>query len=113
MPVILKAKAFQASWAGYIIAKNPANPQLEVIAINASGIVPKINTSAGDGYSSPWIGIGGQSGKTLIQVGTEHDVVNGQETYNPWYELLPSFAVRLTDITVSPGDTMVAFISLN
>jgi hypothetical protein len=41
------------SWAGYIIAKNPANPQLEVIAINASGIVPKINTSAGDGYSSP------------------------------------------------------------
>ena len=65
------------SWAGYIIAKNSANPQLEVIAINASWIAPKVNVSAGDGYSSAWIRIGGQSDKTLIQVGTEHDVVNG------------------------------------
>jgi len=65
------------SWAGYIIAKNSANPQLEVIAINASWIAPKVNVSAGDGYSSAWTRIGGQSDKTLIQVGTEHDVVNG------------------------------------
>ncbi|MGD0072427.1 MAG: G1 family glutamic endopeptidase [Candidatus Bathyarchaeia archaeon] len=65
------------SWAGYIIAKNSANPQLEVNAINASWITPKLNVSAGDGYSSAWIGIGGQFDKTLIQVGTEHDVVNG------------------------------------
>jgi hypothetical protein len=99
------------SWAGYIISKN-SNSKFEVIAVNASWIVPKVNVSSGDGYSSAWIGIGGQLDKSLIQVGTEHDVVNGQETYFAWYELLPSFAVRLTSITVSSGDTMIASINL-
>ncbi|MGD0645377.1 MAG: G1 family glutamic endopeptidase [Candidatus Bathyarchaeia archaeon] len=100
------------SWAGYTTTQNSANSQYEVIAINASWIIPKVNTSASDGYSSAWIGIGGQSDKTLIQVGTEHDAVNGQENCFAWYELLPSIAVRLNDITVSPGDTMIASINI-
>jgi hypothetical protein len=99
------------SWAGYIIEKN-SDSKFEVIAVNASWIVPQVNASAGGGYSSTWIGIGGQLDKSLIQVGTEHDDVNGEETYTAWYELLPSFAVRLTSITVSPGDTMIASITL-
>ena len=82
------------------------------MGVNASWIVPKVNVSSGDGYSSAWIGIGGQLDKTLIQVGTEQDVVNGQDTYTAWYEVLPSFAVRLTSIAVSPGDTMIASINL-
>jgi len=99
------------SWAGYIIAKD-SNPKFEANAVNASWIVPQVNASAGDGYSSTWIGIGGQFDKSLIQVGTEHDVVNGQDSYTAWYELLPSFAVQLTSITVSAGDTMIASINL-
>lgn len=99
------------SWAGYTIEKN-SNPQFEVIGVNASWTVPKVNVSAGDGYSSAWIGIGGELDKSLIQVGTEHIVVNGQDTYTAWYELLPTFAVRLTSIAVSPGDTMIASINL-
>ena len=47
------------SWAGYIIEKH-SNRQFEVTAVNASWIVPNVNASAGDGYSSAWIGIGGQ-----------------------------------------------------
>jgi hypothetical protein len=99
------------SWAGYIIAKD-SNPKFEANAVNASWIVPQVNASAGDGYSSTWIGIGGQLDKNLIQVGTEHDVVNGQGIYTAWYELLPSFAVQLTSITVSAGDMMIASINL-
>ncbi len=74
--------------------------------------MPKVNALAGNGYSATWIGIGGQLDKSLIQVGTEHDVVNGEDTYTAWYELLPSFAVRLTSIAVSPVDTMIASINL-
>ena len=99
------------SWAGYTIEKN-SNSQFEVRDVSASWIVPKVNVSAADGYSSAWIGIGGELEKSLIQVGTEQDVVNGQGTYNAWYELLPSFVVRLTSIVVSPGDTMIASIDL-
>ncbi len=99
------------SWAGYTIERN-SNSQFEVIAVNASWIVPKVNASAGNGYSATWIGIGGELEKSLIQVGTEQDVINGQDSYTVWYELLPSFAVRLTSIAVSPGDTMIASINL-
>jgi len=99
------------SWAGYIIEKN-SDSKFEVIAVNASWIVPQVNASAGGGYSSTWIGIGGQLDKSLIQVGTEQDVIHGRSTYTAWYELLPSFAVTLTSITVSPGDTVVASINL-
>ena len=99
------------SWAGYTLEKD-SKPQFEVIGVNATWMVPEVNVSAGDGYSSAWIGIGGELDKTLIQVGTEQDAAQGQETYYAWYELLPSFAVRLTSITVSPGDMMIASINL-
>ena len=99
------------SWAGYIVSRiNYA--RVEVNAINGSWVVPTVNSSTGTGYTSVWIGIGGQFDKTLIQVGTEQDVTNWQDTYYAWYELLPSYAVKLNSITVSPGDTIDASISL-
>ena len=99
------------SWAGYIIERS-SNPHFEANAVNASWIVPQVNASADDSYSSTWIGIGGQLDKSLIQVGTEQDAANGQVTYTAWYELLPSFAVHLNSMIVSPGDTMIASINL-
>jgi hypothetical protein len=99
------------SWAGYIIEKESSRP-FEATAVNASWIVPNVNASAGDGYSSTWIGIGGQLDKSLIQVGTEQDVVSGQMSYFAWYELLPSFAVRLNGINVAPGNTMIASLNI-
>ena len=100
------------SWAGYQISSNFDKPQPEILQINASWIVPKVNTSAGDSYSSAWIGIGGQFDKTLIQVGTEHNSVNGREVYDAWYELLPDYAVRLSDIQVFAGDKIITSINL-
>ena len=82
------------------------------MGVNAAWTVPKVNDSAGSGYSSVWIGIGGELDKDLIQVGTEHDVVNGRDTYTAWYELLPSFAVQLSSVIVSPGDIVIASINL-
>jgi len=98
------------SWAGYIISRT-TDAKVEVTSINASWVVPRVNTYLGVSYSSLWIGIGGQLEKTLIQVGTEQDVTTGQGTYYAWYELLPSYAVVL-NVTVSPGDVMFASISL-
>jgi len=101
-----------SSWAGYIVSK-VTSAKVEVASISASWAVPTITASAGSSYSSMWIGVGGQLEKTLIQVGTEQDVSDGQYMYYAWYELLPSFAVRLTAMTVSPGDVMAASISLS
>ncbi|MCW3999735.1 MAG: G1 family endopeptidase [Candidatus Bathyarchaeota archaeon] len=98
-------------WAGYVVSKS-FNEQREVTGISAEWIVPYVNTSAGNGYSSAWIGIGGQSDKTLIQVGTEHDVLDGKEFYSAWYELLPEYAIRITEFVVNPGDKIFASIML-
>jgi hypothetical protein len=45
-------------------------------------------------------------------VGTEQDVVNGQMSYYAWYELLPNFAIRLNNVVVAPGNTMIASLNL-
>jgi hypothetical protein len=100
------------SWSGYTVNGVSTNSQIGAVYVNASWVVPQLNVSAGDGYSSVWIGIGGQLDKTLIQIGTEHDLAKGEESYYAWYELLPNFEVRLPRINVSPGDTMVASIDL-
>lgn len=99
-------------WAGYIITPNLGDASQQVVGINASWTVPRVRVSSFDAYSSAWIGIGGHSEKTLIQVGTEHDSVNGEEFYAVWYEMLPDTAVRIDTISVSPGDTITASITL-
>ena len=99
------------SWAGYIISKNFNSP-LGVTSIEASWTVPQVNTLASDGHSSAWIGIGGQTDKTLIQVGTEQDVLGGQEIYDAWYEMLPDFSVTINGLTIAPGDTIAASLTL-
>ena len=99
-------------WAGYLVTHDLKNPNQQVTGINASWTVPRIGAVSKDAYSSAWIGIGGHSEKTLIQVGTEHDSVNGQEYYYAWYEMLPDIAVRIDNIGVYPGDLITASIIL-
>jgi hypothetical protein len=99
------------SWSGYIIPQD-YNSKFEVTAVEASWTVPQINVLAGDGYSSAWIGIGGHSEKTLIQVGTEQDVIGGQDTYSAWYEMLPALSVTIDEMVVAPGDNITASLSL-
>jgi hypothetical protein len=99
------------SWVGYVVSQS-FNSQSKVTAIEGSWIVPQANVSEGEGYSSAWVGVGGQTDKTLIQVGTEQDVTGTQANYYAWYEMLPAFSVRITGLTISPGDTLTASLIL-
>lgn len=98
-------------WAGYIVSSS-FNEQKDVVSVSGSWIVPFVTASSGDGYSSAWIGIGGEDDKTLIQVGTEHNVYNGDVSYGAWYEMLPALSTRIDSFSVSPGDQISAKISL-
>jgi len=100
------------SWSGYLIGSSFNQSQSEVNQVSGSWIVPNVNASTGNSYSSAWIGIGGQYDKTLIQIGTEHNYVNGNDVYNAWYELLPAFAIKVTNVQISAGDRITASISL-
>jgi hypothetical protein len=99
-------------WSGYVVTPNSRNPEDQVVGVNASWTVPRLRVFSTDTYSAAWIGIGGLSDKTLIQVGTEQDAVNGQEYYSAWYELVPDEAIRITDMSVSAGDVITASITL-
>jgi hypothetical protein len=100
------------SWAGYAVSDGVTNPDLDVIGISASWVIPRVNASGMGGYSSTWIGIGGQLDKTLIQVGTEQNLLGGQEVYSVWYEILPDYAIPVKNLTIRPQDTITASITL-
>jgi len=100
------------SWAGYAVGSNLLLRQPAVVAVNGSWTVPAVNVSEDNRYSSAWIGIGGQSDHTLIQVGTEHDSLNGQAKYSAWYEMLPDNSIAIPEVAVSSGDRITASVSL-
>lgn len=99
------------SWSGYVVASDFSNPQPQVIGISAKWTVPTVNASAIDAYSSAWVGIGGHFDKSLIQIGTEHDWVNGKEKFRAWYELLPDYAINIP-MNISQGHAISASINL-
>jgi hypothetical protein len=101
-------------WSGYGVSSNVLFPQPMVSSVRASWIVPRVTVSAFNTYSSAWVGIGGQANldPTLIQVGSEHNSIDGKPSYNLWYEMVPEYAIKIQNVTVSSGDKIFAEITL-
>jgi hypothetical protein len=101
-----------SQWSGYIVASDVQNRSPVVSSVSASWTVPQIKPSENNTFSGVWIGMGGYGEDTLIQTGTEQEYINGRFTYYAWYELLPDYLVRIPNIHVRAGDTVIASISL-
>jgi hypothetical protein len=99
-------------WAGYVVTSDILNPQPIVSGATGSWAVPTINVTLKDMFSATWIGIGGETDQTLIQIGTEQDSIGGRAKYSVWYELLPSDSITITTLHASPGDKIAASITL-
>ncbi len=99
-------------WSGYSVSTDLKSPQPKVTEISATWTIPKVTPSSGTSFSAAWIGIGGQYDQTLIQVGTQHDSSRGSASYAAWYELLPDYPVTINQLTIKPGDTISASVSL-
>ncbi len=99
-----------ADWSGYSVSSDLSAPQADVTAVTGTWIVPNIS-GTNDSFSAAWIGIGGQYDESLIQTGTEQSILNNTASYFAWYELLPNDSIYL-NMTVNPGDTMSASITL-
>jgi hypothetical protein len=100
-----------ADWSGYAVSTSLKNPQPSVTEVSGTWTVPSIMATPGYTSSASWVGVGGQFDPTLIQVGTEHDAMNGVANYTAWYELLPS-SPKYLNLNISPGDTITASIRL-
>ena len=98
-------------WAGYVVMSNLILRQPVVTSVRGSWTVPAVASSGNDTYSAVWVGIGGYGESSLIQTGTLQKFVNGVAAYYAWYQLLPNRAVRILNVSVQPGDGIIASVN--
>ncbi len=98
------ATTSSTNWAGY------AAHGSTYTSVSASWVQPSVNCSAGDGYSSFWVGLDGYNSNSVEQTGTEADCSGGVAYYSSWYEMYPAYPVNYSN-TVRPGDHFTATVT--
>lgn len=106
-------KASQSSnWWGYNQgALEPGKGLFHSITANWTVPTATQHKAGEDEFSSTWAGIGGGcvtadctvTDNTLIQAGTEQDVVGGKAEYSAWWEIIPAPSNTIS-MKVAPGD---------
>ena len=92
-----------SNWSGYAAAGGTFT------AVSGTWIVPQV-TAAVAGADATWIGIGGVSGRDLIQAGTQATVSGGRVVYEAWIEMLPD-GQQTVPLNVRPGDSVSVTIT--
>jgi Peptidase A4 family len=97
-----------SNWSGYAVTAGSP-----YASASATWQVPNVTydggaTPYGYEYVFNWVGIGGNSDATLIQLGTESIVsTSGTVYFYAWYELYPANDNEIA-LTVKPGDIVTA-----
>lgn len=106
-----------SNWSGYALSTTspsslPCVPGSTVnyTSVSGSWTVPAVSGS-GTSYSALWTGIDGFTNSSLIQSGTEQDVINGVPRYDAWWEILPAPETVIPSIKVNPGDAITVTIT--
>jgi len=92
------------------VETNLNSPQSNsVTAVSGSWTVPTV-TGSGTAYSAVWVGIDGYTSSSVEQIGTEEDVVAGRAEYSVWYEMYPLGSITISNMNISPGDSITASV---
>ncbi len=93
------------NWSGYDITGSGAT------FVSGTWTQPTATCSTGENsWSSPWVGIDGDTSNTVEQIGTDSDCTNGSPTYYAWYEMYPKKLVQIP-MTVNPGDSFTGEVT--
>lgn len=95
------------NWSGYAVDGSDAT------YVTGSWTQPYATDCATvpNSWSSPWVGIDGDTNNTVEQIGTDSDCSGGVPKYYAWWEMYPKSLVVITGITVHPGDAFTATVS--
>ncbi|KAI9929630.1 hypothetical protein ASPWEDRAFT_41153 [Aspergillus wentii DTO 134E9] len=99
------------NWAGAVLDA-PQNSAFSYIS--ATLTVPKPSAIGSSDYqaASAWVGIDGLDVPTaLLQTGININIINGEPSYNAWYQWYPSPSVNF-DIPIHKGDVIVATVNV-
>jgi hypothetical protein len=93
------------NWSGYAAGGSGASH-----VIGSWTQPPASCSPAENSWSSPWVGIDGDSSNTVEQIGTDTDCSNGVPSYYAWYEMYPKPLVVI-NIPVSPGNSFTGEVT--
>jgi hypothetical protein len=94
------------NWAGYTATGGGS-----YTSVTGTWAAPQFTPDSPAGADATWIGIGGVTGRDLIQAGTQQTVSgSGQTEYQSWVETLPQ-ASHPVPLTVKSGDSVTLTIS--
>ncbi len=86
------------NWSGYAVTGSTYT------SVSANWTQPAVDCSVTPtGWSSFWVGLDGDTSRTVEQTGTEADCSSGRPVYFAWYEMYPKFPVNFAN-PVSAGD---------
>lgn len=99
------------NWSGYAAitgSSDSPNPTYgSVKSVFGTWIVPAVTANPnGDTYSSSWIGIDGYVNATVEQIGTEQDMINGNQINYAWFDLYPADTQVIEGFPVNVGDVI-------
>jgi hypothetical protein len=103
--------SLSTNWAGYAVHRSGVN--FRGVSATWRQPAPNCNTPYST-YEASWVGIGGynRNSTALEQIGTELDCSSsGAATSAAWYELVPDPSRRIR-MTIKPGDTISASVSV-
>lgn len=92
------------NWSGYTVDGTNATSVSGTWTVQAAQCAAK-ETS----WSSPWVGIDGDTDATVEQTGTDTDCNSGVASYYAWWEMYPKSTVVINH-PVSPGDVMTGSV---
>jgi hypothetical protein len=93
------------NWSGYAV---PGTGATHVIG---TWTQPAVTCAAGENsWSSPWVGIDGDTSRTVEQIGTDSDCQSGTPVYYAWYEMYPKSLVLLS-LKVNAGDSFTGEVT--
>jgi hypothetical protein len=98
-------KGTSTNWSGYAVGGPGATK------VTATWTQPAVSCAPGENsWSSPWVGIDGDTSNTVEQTGTDSDCQSGQAVYYAWYEMYPKSTVQVS-MAVHPNDTFTGTVT--
>ena len=93
------------NWSGYAVGGTNATHVI------GSWTQPPASCSPGENsWSSPWVGIDGDTSNTVEQIGTDTDCSGGTPSFYAWYEMYPKRLFTI-NIPVRAGDSFTGEVT--
>jgi hypothetical protein len=93
------------NWSGYDVTGSGATHVMGTWTQPAATCGTRENS-----WSSPWVGIDGDTSNTVEQIGTDTDCSSGTPFYYAWYEMYPKSLVTI-NVPVRPGDSFTGEVT--